>query len=272
MKNKSVPSKVYDKQYYLTINDGGALGKQNNSLSPRLAYMLKKANVRKNDVVLDVGCGTGELCFAAAKKAKMIVGIDYSSDAIKMCNKKKESARERSKIIFIKGDATKIRLKHKFTVVFMTDVVEHLYPAQLSKLFDDLKPILAKNAKIYIHTAPNLEFYRYGYPVIRFCYPLLRHISSVRKVIETKHNWRGKKHLPKDPEQGSHNKIGHVNEQTPQALREFLKNHGYNSEIYTLPFLREPIDTTTRIAYIVLSLPILKKMFNAEIVAVATVK
>ncbi|HIH24096.1 TPA: class I SAM-dependent methyltransferase [Candidatus Woesearchaeota archaeon] len=273
MAKNSVPSKIYSKEYYLTINDGGALTAQDNALSPRLEYTLDRAQMKRGDIVLDIGCGSGELSFNAAKRVKRVIGIDYSSDAIQMCKRKQRTAPYGKRITFFRMDATRISTldvkKGSVNVVFMTDVVEHLYPAQLEKMLRGLRPLLAPDARLIIHTAPNLEFYRYGYPLIRMAYPLLRRIRPLRDLLWTKPNWKGRYRLPKDPEKGSHNKMGHVNEQTPATLRKTLEHCGYTSKIWVIPFLRPAKSVAVRMVYALCSLPGLKQIFGAEIFAIA---
>jgi hypothetical protein len=269
-----VDSKIYSKNYYLTINEGGALGKQDNKLTPRLKIITDSAAITNKDVVLDVGCGTGEICFSAAQTAKKVYGIDYSQAAVTLCNKKKKKAPKKiqQKIIFKRMDATKIAtLKAKPNKVIMTDIVEHLYPEQLEQMFLGIKKIAAKDCTVYIHTAPNLEFYQYGYPIIRFLYPLLKLIPPFRKLLWTKPNWKGLDKLPKDPEEESHNKIGHVNEQTPSMLKATLEKTGYQATIRTIPFMREVTGWHIKILYSILNLPGLRKVFGAEILAEATI-
>jgi len=42
----------------------------------------------KNKNVLDIGCGTGNFAYKAAKSGAHVLGIDYSNEAIKIAQKK----------------------------------------------------------------------------------------------------------------------------------------------------------------------------------------
>jgi len=55
-------------------------------------YYLKRvfSMIKPSDVVLDVGCGIGRFTFRLSKICKEVVGIDSSSEAIKICKKKAE--------------------------------------------------------------------------------------------------------------------------------------------------------------------------------------
>lgn len=60
----------------------------------------------KNDVVLDVGCGTGIITFEIAKLVKFIIGIDISNEMLGLAKKAKN-------VIYLKADATKLPFADK---------------------------------------------------------------------------------------------------------------------------------------------------------------
>lgn len=47
-------------------------------------FLLKSLNLKKDDIVLDFGCGIGRLSTIVAKKAKQVYGVDISEPLIKM--------------------------------------------------------------------------------------------------------------------------------------------------------------------------------------------
>jgi 2-polyprenyl-3-methyl-5-hydroxy-6-metoxy-1,4-benzoquinol methylase len=80
------------------------------------------SNILATDNVLDIGCGPGELAFDVAKKAKKVVGIDFSEKYI--ARAKKNYILPNLEYIF--GDATKKTLNEKFDVVILSNVLEHI--------------------------------------------------------------------------------------------------------------------------------------------------
>ncbi len=55
----------------------------------------------------------------------------------------------------------------KFDRVLLFDVVEHLHPWELHHCLLDIKRVLRPNGALIVHTAPNVWYDRYAYPVVR---------------------------------------------------------------------------------------------------------
>jgi ubiquinone/menaquinone biosynthesis C-methylase UbiE len=272
---RPVDWELYSKDYYRNINEGGKTffesgGKK---ISWRLKKHLEMAGIRPEDNVLDIGCGRGEIVLQSAMKGAYATGVDYSKDSIKICEhmSKKFPEKISKKIKFINSDIKKLELTDNFfDKAFMIDVVEHMHDWELNLALLKIKNSLKKRGVLIIHTSPNTDFYKYGYPVVRLAFPLLRIISpSIVNLVNSKPNWKGKAFLPKDPEEGQkYNKEGHINEQNPRRLKRILKKAGFESKIYLMPFTREIDSKFIWIIYKVLSLPMIRNIFCAEITAV----
>ncbi len=50
--------------------------------------LIPLLNPRKNDVILEIGCGTGRFTTEIAKKCKKIIGIDFSEKMVELARKK----------------------------------------------------------------------------------------------------------------------------------------------------------------------------------------
>ena len=78
---------------------------------------------KRNDVVLDVGCHEGYLTSFFVGQADFVVGLDISSNAIKIA-KSKLSA---SNLDFCRGDASKLPFRSScFDKIAVLEVLEHL--------------------------------------------------------------------------------------------------------------------------------------------------
>ena len=95
--------------------------------------------IDKTDRVLDIGCGNGAVAYDVAEKSgAQVVGIDFNEDSIK-------GARERYKspqLEFRLGDALNVLRDEKFSVVILSNVLEHLpdRPNFLHRVNETLHP------------------------------------------------------------------------------------------------------------------------------------
>ncbi|MBI4210217.1 MAG: class I SAM-dependent methyltransferase [Candidatus Diapherotrites archaeon] len=158
-----VDQKIYDKEYYLKINDGWREFGEG-KLSPRFITAIRHTGVTdfsgKN--ILDIGFGRGELLVHLAKQGANCFGIDYSDASIRIA--KKFAEENKASVDLRKMEVGAIKFGEKFfDAVFMLDVVEHLTDEELEKCFSRVSEILADGGVFVIHTMPNrftaLPFY-----------------------------------------------------------------------------------------------------------------
>ena len=91
--------------------------------------MLKLANVKKGDVVYDLGCGDGRIVISAARDYGATgVGVDLDPQRIKEANENARAAGVTDKVKFIQGDLFKTNFS-KATVVTL-----YLFPEVNMKL------------------------------------------------------------------------------------------------------------------------------------------
>jgi|SRR3989344_4723769 len=80
------------------------------------------SNIDPQDTVLDIGCGNGALTFDVAKKAKRVVGIDFSKANIDTAKRKYST----SNVEYFCQDALKNLPAGKFEVIILSNVLEHI--------------------------------------------------------------------------------------------------------------------------------------------------
>jgi 2-polyprenyl-3-methyl-5-hydroxy-6-metoxy-1,4-benzoquinol methylase len=272
---RQVPSHLYDRRYYLANMEGYELfhtthGRQ---VTPRHGKVLQFARIQPGERVLDLGCGRGELACQAALAGAHARGIDYSAAAIALCREAwatyPEELRERLQFEQVDANAP-IGAANGYDAVLLVDVAEHLYPEELHRVLLSIRSVLRPGGRLILHTAPNIWFYRYAYPLIRVVFPLVRRISpSLVALARTKPNWQGDA-LPRDPEEGQeYNVHVHVNEQSPRTLRQALRAAGFRPRLHMIPFTRLVSSPVLSCLYTLLSLPPLNAILCAEIIAVA---
>ncbi|MDT0677924.1 class I SAM-dependent methyltransferase [Autumnicola musiva] len=90
----------------------------------------------KNEKILDLGCGTGELTNQISKLSKEVIGIDKSPEMIK-------SAKENfATINFQIGSAENIKSTEEFDAVFSNATLHWVkdYQAAIQSIYESLKP------------------------------------------------------------------------------------------------------------------------------------
>ena len=111
--------------------------------------MLRMANVTKDDVVFDLGCGDGRIVTTAARKyGARGVGIDLRADLIKQANYNARLAGVSGRARFVQGDVfdADLRSATVVTLFLLPAVNEGLRP----KLLRELQP----GSRIVSHAFP----------------------------------------------------------------------------------------------------------------------
>ena len=98
--------------------------------------LLALLDPKDGEVILDLGCGTGELTFEISKKTRFITGIDASE---KMLSKAKKSYPD---IEFLNIDALSMDYRNKFDKVFSNAVFHWIFEQEkfLKNIYNSLKP------------------------------------------------------------------------------------------------------------------------------------
>ena len=207
------PQDAYD-DYYFKHSCGGheefhlSFGDE---LAPWLNYVMNIADIKPSDIILDLGTGRGEIAYQSALKDSQAIGLDYALAALSLAKKLRRKAQKKGKpFSLILSDARSLPFqKDTFDIIFMLDIVEHLAQDDLKSVFRQVYNCLKPGGRLIIHTMPNLNYYKYGYPIFRFTMGLL-----------------GKK-LPKDARDRFYHGGVHVNIQSPKSLRENLITSGF---------------------------------------------
>jgi len=110
----------------------------------RFRYYCSAGFVEKEDVVLDLGCGSGYGTEILSRNAKEVIGIDIESGNIAACEIHFKGKKKK----FVEADLEKMDLPECDVAVGM-EVIEHLYePAEF------LKKLKKKTKKLIILSVP----------------------------------------------------------------------------------------------------------------------
>ncbi len=254
-KNRIHPN-AYTQEYYLTACDGYAeFGTSHGeSLPRRLSRPLEIAQVEPGQMVLDIGCGRGELALNCAKEGTIVWGLDYASAALQLAARLPKTPT----LGFQQADAGALPFgDDSFDTIFMLDIVEHLTPMEFQNTLQEVRRTLKPQGRLIIHTMPNLWYYRFGYPLFR---------------------WVGKlrgQDLPRDPRSRWSFAQLHVNEQDPHKLGRALRSSGFYPHIWLESTQEYKHESNRRVRWIMqklTSFPFLKWIFCNDIFAIATKK
>ena len=118
----------------------------------RVANVLKIYTPKKDETVLDLGCGWGTFDFILAPLCKDITGLDFSSKSIELCNELLEKNPHQN-IKFVCADAADTGLEaESFDLIISADLFEQIYPDDFERILDECKRILKPGGKLSIWT------------------------------------------------------------------------------------------------------------------------
>lgn len=155
----------YDEEYYLQDCGGYAEFQKfhGKRLDPRLANMMYLVEPQSGDRILDIGCGRGELTYMLSRYASKTVGIDYSRAAVAIAERNFGKYKDRQNLRYECGDILQLEQKECYNKIVMADVYEHIEAEVMEKLLQKIALLLDENGVLYIHTAPNLDYYEKVY-------------------------------------------------------------------------------------------------------------
>jgi len=220
-KSQSVRPELYDEVYFLSSCEGydEFITSEGAHLSRRLTQALEAAEIAPGMRVLDVGCGRGEILHHCAELGAQAYGMDYALVAAQMAQRLATGdGEERNAAYVCLADAKQLPFSAtSFDRVLMFDLVEHLHPWELDQALAEARRVLRPDGRLIIHTAPNVWYNRYAYPVVRF----------VRTLMNQKTNY------PRDPRAiVPANLDVHVNEQSAWSLWWVLRRAGFRARVW----------------------------------------
>ncbi|MBP7693023.1 MAG: methyltransferase domain-containing protein [Anaerolineales bacterium] len=213
----SLPPDLYTEDYFLHACEGYEefTESQGDRLSRRLSAAFTVAAVRPGMRVLDLGCGRGEIVRHCARLGADAYGVDYSPVALKLARQLiTQDTEARGRMGLGRSDAKVMPFPdHHFDRVLIFDVVEHLFPWELALCLAETRRVLKPGGAVIVHTAPNVWYDRYAYPLVR----------AVRVLLG-----QGAQY-PQNPRllNVAANADVHVNEQSQFSLARVLRAAGF---------------------------------------------
>ena len=253
---RPVPPERYDQAYFLSVCEGYEefVASEGRELSRRLKAAFAVAGIEPGMRVLDVGCGRGEILRHCTRLGAEAHGIDYAPAAVEMS---RQALVDGEAAGVYRADAKWLPFADEvFDRVLLFDIVEHLHPWELDQALQEVRRVLRPGGRVVIHTAPNVWYDRYAYPIVRF----------VRILMGQGANY------PKDPRAIIPANVDvHVNEQSALSLWWVLRRNGFRGRVWldTPPQNRRE-NWLFRVArHILFNWPPFRWFFEREVFAVA---
>lgn len=225
---RQVPSEIYDRKYFLTDCWGWEewLKYRGRVIGQNFQQALRLAKIKKGMTVLDYGCGRGEIILQCALKGARSVGIDYSKNAIDIAQEAigflAEEDQQNAQFLWVKTKELPFE-DNTFDVIFFFNVIEHLYPEEVSLILEEFYRILKPGGKLVVRTSPNkhvdIGYKYYTRILLRLANPFYRFF------------FKGKLDFDKEFRDEHTLKI-HVNEQTAKSVAKSLVKAGFKSEVW----------------------------------------
>jgi ubiquinone/menaquinone biosynthesis C-methylase UbiE len=206
-----VPSEAYDRDYFLSeLCEGWDRFREDRGLSLIKQRQVEILAPGPGMRVLDAGCGRGEVLLACAGRGAEVAGIDYAQAAVDLA---RETLADTPAVDVRRGEVTGLPWPDaSFDRILFADVIEHIDPEQSTLGLRELHRVLRPGGMLLVHTAPNLLFLKFGWPVGRL---LLRAVGE-GDAVRSLDDWIAS------------SKRWHVNEQSIFSLRRGLRDAGFS--------------------------------------------
>ncbi len=103
--------------------------------------MIKMAEVKKGDIVFDLGCGEGRLLYAAEEKGAKCIGVDISPPIIWLA--KLKNLFKKKNVKFRTGNMFNQKDLHKANIIFLFTL-----PKNMNRTYKEIWPKLKKGTRI----------------------------------------------------------------------------------------------------------------------------
>jgi len=151
-KDTHIGKEYYDDSSYFDKQTGVFMDFDNPFQQYRISNVLKIYTPQKHERVLDLGCGWGTFVFKLAPSCKEVVGLDFSSKSIDLCNEILQKEPHKN-IKFVCADAGDSGLDaESFDLIISADLFEHIYPEDFERIIDECRRLLKPGGKLSIWT------------------------------------------------------------------------------------------------------------------------
>jgi SAM-dependent methyltransferase len=151
--------RFYGEDYYATrLHDRHWFRNNARKFRSRWDNCLRLLALQQDQVLLELGCASGEHTVRLAPKVRRAIGLDFSPDAIRLARER--AAREGSAAEFVQGDVADLAVFADGSVdrVLAMDLVEHVPDDVLSAMLRECFRVLRPGGRLVVYT-PSASHY-----------------------------------------------------------------------------------------------------------------
>lgn len=178
--------------------------------------IIQKIQLKKNDVVLEVGCGSGVLGKAIIEKCDMYIGFDVSKLMLK---KFKEEVSKTNQIDLIQASATHIPIRDNWSNKIIMNGVSMYFPNKefLINVLGEIKRVTKNRSLIFI--GENIIPSKYQWELVWF-----ENLSSIGQALARPYIRLRRWLVKLSPHLGGKWKDAH-RDISPKIVKNFFKNN-----------------------------------------------
>jgi len=214
--SRETACELYTKEYFLSQNcDGYEDFIKDKGLSYIKRKQVSMLEVKPGNIVLDVGCGRGELLYNCLSKGAVAIGIDYSSSSVEISQ---ETLKGEGRSIVLRASADSLPFAgNSIDRIIMGDVLEHISPEEARRFISETSRVLKEGGIVLIHTSPNIYFMKFAFPLIKFFFRVTGKTEMIKSFL---------KHVTKD------NYIYHMKEYNLFSLKKLVAGSTLNFKVW----------------------------------------
>ncbi|WP_440930455.1 class I SAM-dependent methyltransferase [Candidatus Pelagibacter sp.] len=175
------PKRQYSCAYFKNENDDLETAQNN-----KIQHIIKKLNIKRDQKVLDIGCGWGGLALEIARKTDCeVTGITLSENQLKYATQKAKELNLDNQVKFKLIDYRE--LNEKFDRIVSVGMFEHVGRKFYKKFFKQVERLLKDDGVSLIHTIGSVMPPRDPHPwITKYIFPggYTPSLSEVTKPVE----------------------------------------------------------------------------------------
>lgn len=165
----------------------------------KISLLQLIGNFSSEDIVLDAGCGSGNISFYLAKKVSKVIGVDVNKRAVCFAESHARALKLKN-VSFKTANLKKLPFKKNyFAKVILFEVIEHLSEVDYGKMITEIHHVMKPGGLLYLTTPNKLS----SWPIIQWFLDTFKLVPALGKSQ-------------------------HILELTPLQAKKIIRENGFN--------------------------------------------